>query len=67
MIHVVRSLAVYLCAACAGVALAQDPGGAVALGTAGDVATPLGMVIAAGIVRGWTPTIRVVHVQGDKQ
>lgn len=65
MIHVARSLAVYLCAACAGVALAQDPGGAVALG-APDVATPLGMVIAAGIVRGWTPTIRVVHVQGDK-
>lgn len=67
MIHVLRSIAIYACAACAGVALAQDPAGAVSLGAAGDVATPLGMVIAAGIVRGWTPTIRVVHVQGDKQ
>jgi hypothetical protein len=63
MIHVARSLAVYALAACCGVALAQDPSGGLVLGGAGEVATPVGLVLAAAIVRGWTPTIRVVHVQ----
>lgn len=66
MIHVLRSLAICAVAGCVGVALAQDPGGNLVLGGAGDVATPVGLVLAAAIVRGWTPTIRVVHVQEHK-
>lgn len=57
----IRALVVYVAAACWGVALAQD--GPVALPAAGDVTGPVGLVLAAAIVRGWTPTIRVVHVQ----
>lgn len=59
-----RSLAVYCAAACYGVALAQDAGSSVVPG--GELATPLGLVLSAAIVRGWTPTVRVIHAKEDK-
>jgi len=62
----IRALLVYAAAACWGVALAQD-GSPVALPAAGDVTGPIGLVLAAAIVRGWTPTIRVVHVQDSEK
>ena len=31
----------------------------------GDVANPLAAVVVAGLLRGWTPTLRILHVHEE--
>ena len=63
-VWVIRSLALYLAAACYGVALGQDLAPVAVPTVPGEAfATPLGFVLTAAILRGWTPTVRVIHAR----
>jgi hypothetical protein len=68
LVCVGRPLLVYAAAALVGVAMAQEAAPVAAdPSMVGELGLPVAGVIAAALIRGWTPTIRVVHVHEGKQ